>query len=76
MECQFGITGKGYTIIASDCNAARSIVKMKGDEDKIRELTQHLVMAVNGESGECGVSAEQRGMTAEVTYHLCFCSFC
>lgn len=49
---------------------------MKGDEDKIRELTQHLVMAVNGESGECGVSAEQRGMTAEVTYHLCFCSFC
>ena len=52
MECQFGITGKGYTIIASDCNAARSIVKMKGDEDKIKELTQHLVMAVNGESGE------------------------
>lgn len=52
MECQFGITGKGYTIIASDCNAARSIVKMKGDQDKIAELTQHLAMAVNGESGE------------------------
>ncbi|CAO1618536.1 unnamed protein product [Sympodiomycopsis kandeliae] len=58
MECQFGITGKGYTIIASDCNAARSIVKMKGDEDKIRELTQHLVMAVNGESGDTSNFAE------------------
>ena len=34
MECSFGITGKGYTIIASDSNAARSIVKMKSDVDK------------------------------------------
>lgn len=58
MECQFGITGKGYTIIASDCNAARSIVKMKGDEDKIKELTQHLAMAVNGESGDTTNFAE------------------
>jgi hypothetical protein len=52
MECSFGITGKGYTIIASDSNAARSIVKMKGDEDKMKVLSKHLVMAYNGESGE------------------------
>ncbi|MCO5607083.1 hypothetical protein L7F22_061275 [Adiantum nelumboides] len=50
MECQFGITGKGYTIIASDSNAARSIIKMKGDEDKMKELSKHLVMAYNGEA--------------------------
>ncbi|WFD18483.1 proteasome endopeptidase complex [Malassezia caprae] len=36
MECLFGITGKGFAIIASDGNAARSIVKMKSDEDKQR----------------------------------------
>lgn len=54
MECSFGITGKGYTIIASDSNAARSIVKMKGDEDKMKVLSKHLVMAYNGESGEYG----------------------
>lgn len=51
MECQFGITGKGYSIIASDSNAARSIVKMKGDEDKMKELSKHLVMAYSGEAG-------------------------
>lgn len=51
-ECSFGITGKGYTIIASDCNAARSIVKMKGDQDKQKVLSNHLVMAVNGEPGD------------------------
>ena len=52
MECSFGITGKGYTIIASDSNAARSIVKMKGDEDKMKVLSKNLVMAYNGESGK------------------------
>ena len=52
MECSFGITGKGFSIIASDSNAARSIVKMKGDEDKMKVLSKHLVMAYNGESGE------------------------
>ena len=68
MECSFGITGKGYTIIASDSNAARSIVKMKGDEDKMKVLSKHLVMAYNGESGEYGsgspanASAEEKPM--------------
>lgn len=52
MECSFGITGQGYTIIASDSNAARSIVKMKSDEDKQKVLSEHLVMTYSGESGE------------------------
>lgn len=52
MECSFGITGKGYAIVASDSNAARSIVKMKGDEDKQRILSKHLVMAYSGEAGD------------------------
>lgn len=51
MECLFGITGKGFTIIASDKNAARSIIKMKSDDDKQKVLSNNLIMAYAGESG-------------------------
>ena len=53
MESLFGITGKGFTIIASDNNAARSIIKMKSDDDKQKVLSNHLVMTYAGESGTC-----------------------
>ena len=52
MECQFALTGKGYVIVASDTTAARSIVKMKHDEDKIKSLGPHLLMSYSGEPGE------------------------
>lgn len=52
MEVSFGITGKGYTLLAADTTAARSIVKMKIDEDKIKELSSHLLMAYSGEPGD------------------------
>ncbi|KAK0558636.1 Proteasome subunit beta type-4 [Tilletia horrida] len=58
MEALFGITVKGATIIATDCNAARSIVKMKTDEDKQKILSKHLVMASSGESGDTLVFTE------------------
>lgn len=51
METSFAITGKGYVIVASDTTAARSIVKMKTDEDKIKALSPHLLMAYSGEPG-------------------------
>ena len=51
MECSFALTGKDYVIIAADTTAARSIVKMKVDEDKIKTLSPHLLMAYSGESG-------------------------
>lgn len=54
MEALLGITGKGFTVIASDNNAARSIVKMKADDDKQKELNKSLVMAYAGESGTYG----------------------
>ena len=41
----FGITGKDYVLLASDTSAARSIVKMKSNEDKQRVVGKHLVMA-------------------------------
>ncbi|EIW79842.1 20S proteasome subunit [Coniophora puteana RWD-64-598 SS2] len=52
METSFAITGKGYVIIAADTTAARSIVKMKIDEDKIKTLSPHLLMAYSGEPGD------------------------
>ncbi|KAF8192699.1 20S proteasome subunit [Mycena galopus ATCC 62051] len=40
-----------YVIIASDTTSARSIIKMKTDEDKIKTLSPHLLMAYSGEPG-------------------------
>lgn len=51
MECSFAITGKDYVLVASDTNAARSIIKMKSDEDKTKILSPHLVMTYSGEPG-------------------------
>lgn len=51
MDVSFALTGKGYVLIAADTTAARSIVKMKSDEDKIKVLSPHLLMAYGGEPG-------------------------
>ncbi|KAJ7593724.1 20S proteasome subunit [Mycena floridula] len=58
METSFAITGKGYVIVASDTTSARSIVKMKVDEDKIKVLSPHLLMAYSGEPGDTVQFAE------------------
>lgn len=52
MECLFGITGKDFTLLAADTTAARSIVVMKGTEDKTRTLNDHTVMVFSGEPGD------------------------
>lgn len=52
MDCLFGITGKDFVILASDCNAARSIVVMKSTEQKFRQLNSLNVMAFSGEPGD------------------------
>jgi 20S proteasome alpha/beta subunit len=51
MEVQIALTGKDFVIIAADTNAARSIVRMKSDEDKIKELSPALLMSFSGEPG-------------------------
>jgi 20S proteasome subunit beta 4 len=58
MECSFALTGKDYVIVAADTTAARSIVKMKIDEDKIKALSPHLLMAYSGEPGDTVQFAE------------------
>jgi len=52
MECIIGITGADFVILASDTTAARSIVAMKKDHDKMFELSEKLLMGVVGDSGD------------------------
>jgi len=52
MKTSIAVTGKGYAIVAADTTAARSIVKMKDDEDKIKAIAPHLLMTYSGEPGE------------------------
>lgn len=52
MECLIGIQGKDFVLVASDTVAARSIVKMKNDQDKMFQLSNNLLMAVAGEPGD------------------------
>ena len=52
MDVSFAITGKGYVLLAADTTASHSIVKVKLDEDKIKQLGPHLLMAYSGEPGQ------------------------
>ncbi|KAA1475230.1 20S proteasome subunit [Dentipellis sp. KUC8613] len=69
MECSFALVGKDYVLIAADTTSARSIVKMKVDEDKIKTLSPHLLMAYSGEPGDTVHFAEyvERNMRL---YHI------
>jgi len=58
MDSSFAITGKGYVIVAADMTASRSIVKMQSNEDKIKILGSHLLMAYSGEPGDTVQFAE------------------
>jgi 20S proteasome subunit beta 4 len=58
METSFALTGKGYVIVAADMTASRSVIKMKSDEDKIKALSPHLLMAYSGEPGDTVQFAE------------------
>ncbi|PSS34168.1 hypothetical protein PHLCEN_2v1785 [Hermanssonia centrifuga] len=58
MEVSFAMTGKGYVLLAADTTAVHSIIKVKTDVDKIKELSPHLLMAYSGEPGDTVQFAE------------------
>lgn len=58
MEALIGITGKDFVLLAADRVAARSIVVMKGTEDKFRPLSKHVSMTYCGEPGDAVQFAE------------------
>jgi 20S proteasome subunit beta 4 len=52
MDSVFAFVGKDYVLMACDAAQARSIVLMKGDQDKIMKLDQHKLMGLSGEIGD------------------------
>merc|ERR1712142_771763 len=58
MECLIGIKGKDYVLVASDTIAARSIIALKKDNDKMFKLSDKLGMMVTGEPGDTVQFAE------------------
>ncbi len=58
MEAVIGIAGKDYVLLASDMNAARSIVRMNQTENRTKNLGPSLAMAYSGEAGSATELAE------------------
>lgn len=58
MECLFGVTGKDFVLLAADTLCARSIVVMKSNQDKIKDLNRFTAMAYAGESGDAVAFSE------------------
>ena len=48
MECTLALVGDGYTLVAADRNAARSIICFKKDENKVTVLDSHKIMGSSG----------------------------
>merc|ERR1711911_394564 len=58
MECLIGMAFDDFVMVAADQTNARSIMVMKSDQDKFCQLSDKLVMAVSGESGDTNQFAE------------------
>lgn len=67
MEFLIGVTGRGFCILASNSDVFRSIVVMKSDDDKFKELTLTSAITFAGEPGDAVNFAEyvERNMRLE-----------
>lgn len=52
MECLIGVVGKDFVALASDTLAVRSIVVMKPNQDRSRQLNAHNMILYSGEPGD------------------------
>uniref|UniRef100_A0A6B2E664 Proteasome subunit beta n=1 Tax=Phlebotomus kandelakii TaxID=1109342 RepID=A0A6B2E664_9DIPT len=52
METIIGLKGKDFVMVAADCTHAHSIILLKEDENKISKISDNLLMATTGESGD------------------------
>lgn len=51
-EALFGIKGADFVLLATDTRSIRSIVVMKGEEEKFRQLNSTAMLAYSGEAGD------------------------
>lgn len=66
MEGLVGVAFKDFVLVASDRTMIYSIIAVKHDEEKIYKLSEHLVMAVAGESGDTVQFAEFIGKNIQL----------
>jgi len=52
MDSAIGFIGKDYVLLAADSSQARSILKMKGDVDKLFPIDSHKLFALSGEAAD------------------------
>jgi len=52
-EAAFGLCGKDFVILATDCQAAFSIIRMKDDADKIWQI-ENMLFSVTGPPADTG----------------------
>ncbi|GAB1864776.1 Proteasome subunit beta [Camponotus japonicus] len=76
MECLIGIQCKDFVLVAADMTTAQSIIVMKSDEQKIHKISDKLVMAISGESGDTTQFSEYIGKNIQLYkmrngYELC-----
>jgi 20S proteasome alpha/beta subunit len=64
MECTLALVGDGYTLVAADRNAARSIICFKKDEDKVKLLDSHKLVGSSGAQADtvCFTEYVQKNM--------------
>ncbi|CAH0382958.1 unnamed protein product [Bemisia tabaci] len=58
MECLIGVAFKDFVVLASDKTNAYSLFVVKDDEEKLFKISDKLVMAIAGESGDTVQFAE------------------
>ena len=58
MECLIGIKCDGFTLLAHDNSAGRSVLVMKQTQNKLYSLDSHLGMVVAGEPGDTAYFGE------------------
>ncbi|XP_015606974.1 proteasome subunit beta type-2 [Cephus cinctus] len=66
MECLIGIQFRDFVLVAADMTNAQSIMVMKSDEQKIHKISNKLVMAVSGESGDTTQFSEYIGKNIQL----------
>jgi len=58
MECLIGLQCNDFVLVAADQTSAQSIMVLKSDTKKYLKLSDRLIMAVSGESGDTTQFAE------------------
>ncbi|XP_011692029.1 PREDICTED: proteasome subunit beta type-2-like [Wasmannia auropunctata] len=66
MECLIGIQCKDFVLVAADMTTTQSIIVMKSDEHKIHKISNKLVMAISGESGDTTQFSEYIGKNIQL----------